>query len=75
MIFNNVIKDKKIYLTKKSIYDKIIWIIMKKKAILICSECASRNYSIMVDPKLQVKRITLNKYCKQCNKHTLHTQS
>ena len=48
---------------------------MKKKAVLICSECASRNYPIMVDSKLQIKRISLNKYCKQCMKHTLHTQS
>ncbi len=48
---------------------------MKKNYVLICSDCLSRNYQIKVDAKVQSKRISLNKYCKKCNKHTLHKQS
>lgn len=48
---------------------------MKRKAVLICSNCLSRNYVIELDTKKQLERLKLNKYCKKCNKHTLHKQS
>jgi len=46
---------------------------MQEKTILICSECLSRNYTIM--KKKGVTRLELNKYCPKCNKHTLHKES
>lgn len=48
---------------------------MKKKVVLICSVCLSRNYNTEIDPKKQTKRLEINKYCKKCNAHTLHKQS
>ncbi|MDD5293639.1 MAG: 50S ribosomal protein L33 [Candidatus Izemoplasmatales bacterium] len=47
---------------------------MKNKAILICQECLSRNYEIKKKP-LQTERFEITKYCKKCNKHTLHKES
>ena len=47
---------------------------MKNKAILICQECQSRNYEIKKDQTKQV-RFEVTKYCKKCNKHTLHKES
>lgn len=46
----------------------------KKKIILTCSECLSRNYSTS-KPKGNVERIELMKYCPKCNKHTLHKET
>lgn len=48
---------------------------MKKKSTLICTVCLERNYTITSNYQSQQKRIELNKYCKKCNKHTLHKQS
>ena len=48
---------------------------MKQKVILVCTECLSRNYSITKNKRLNVERLELNKYCKNCGKHTLHKES
>ena len=47
---------------------------MQEKVILICEECASRNYTIKKN-SLRKERIEMIKYCKQCNKRTLHKES
>ncbi len=45
---------------------------MKKKTVLICQECLSRNYEI---PKTDGStRFEVKKYCKKCNKHTIHKE-
>ena len=46
----------------------------KKKIILTCSICLSRNY--VTDKKIGSKeRLELNKYCPKCNAHTLHKET
>jgi len=47
---------------------------MTKKIILICSECLSRNYHYRKN-KYSIKRLELNKFCKNCNSKTLHKES
>jgi len=47
-------------------------IYMKKKTVLICQECLSRNYEI---PKTDSStRFEAKKYCKKCKKHTIHKE-
>ena len=47
---------------------------MRKKIILICEECLSRNYQ--TTKNIHVKeRLELMKYCKRCNKSTLHKET
>ncbi len=46
----------------------------RKKVILICDECLSRNYSLFKSQSLD-KKIELKKYCSNCNKHTLHKET
>lgn len=47
---------------------------MRKKIILICEECLSRNYTTYknIDNK---NRLEMKKYCKRCDKHTVHKES
>lgn len=47
---------------------------MRKKVILICSECLSRNYTTTKKDG-ETKRLELMKYCPHCNKQTLHKES
>ena len=46
----------------------------KKKVILTCSECLSRNY-VTNKPASCVNRMELKKYCPKCDKHTLHKET
>ncbi|MDQ0177380.1 50S ribosomal protein L33 [Bacillus chungangensis] len=46
---------------------------MKKKTILACAECGSRNYSTPANK--QTERLALKKYCNHCNKHTIHRET
>lgn len=48
---------------------------MRKKVILICSECLSRNYTTTKREEDRTTRIEINKFCPRCNKHTLHKES
>ncbi|WP_163651662.1 50S ribosomal protein L33 [Listeria sp. PSOL-1] len=48
---------------------------MKKKASLACSECGSRNYSISVTSSTRQVRLEVKKFCRRCNKHTLHRET
>ncbi|MFP4286497.1 MAG: 50S ribosomal protein L33 [Candidatus Izemoplasmataceae bacterium] len=47
---------------------------MRKKVILICEVCLSRNYTTLKH-KESKERLTMNKYCKRCGKHTIHKES
>lgn len=47
---------------------------MTEKVILVCTECLSRNYT--VDKKKgSTVRIEEKKYCRRCNRHTLHRET
>lgn len=45
------------------------------KVILVCSQCLNRNYSTSKNHQQHSKRLSINKFCKYCNKHTLHQES
>ncbi|APR85879.1 MAG: 50S ribosomal protein L33 [Minicystis sp.] len=42
---------------------------------LACSECKARNYKTTKSPDLVGKALELKKYCKQCQRHTLHRET
>ena len=44
-----------------------------KKASLACTVCGSRNYSIKLSST--PKRLEVNKFCKHCNKYTIHKET
>ncbi|HLQ41112.1 MAG TPA: 50S ribosomal protein L33 [Tetragenococcus sp.] len=46
-----------------------------KKVALACSECGSRNYTLPVSKNKGDQRLELKKFCKYCNKHTIHRQT
>ena len=46
----------------------------KKKVILTCPVCLSRNYSTNKNANNQ-KRLELKKYCPTCKKHTVHKET
>ncbi len=47
----------------------------KDRVILTCTECLSRNYSTHKNKKNANERLELMKFCKRCNKHTLHKET
>ncbi|PLR84793.1 50S ribosomal protein L33 [Bacillus canaveralius] len=48
---------------------------MRKKAILACSVCGSRNYSTMSNKQNQAERLELKKFCKTCGMQTIHRET
>lgn len=48
---------------------------MKEQVILICEECFSRNYTTYKNKLKLIKRLEIKKFCKKCNKHTVHKES
>lgn len=48
---------------------------MRDKVKLACSECKQRNYDTMKNKKNTTDRIELKKYCKFCDKHTIHRET
>ncbi|MFC2949291.1 50S ribosomal protein L33 [Virgibacillus sediminis] len=48
---------------------------MRKKVILACAICNSRNYSTNKNVSAQDTRLEVKKYCKTCSKHTLHRET
>ncbi|MFV0425298.1 MAG: 50S ribosomal protein L33 [Bacilli bacterium] len=48
---------------------------MRKKIILVCSECLSRNYSTFKNSASNNERLEVKKYCSRCNKHTVHKET
>ena len=48
---------------------------MRVKITLACSECKQRNYETKKNKKNDPDRLEMNKYCRFCNKHTLHRET
>ena len=48
---------------------------VRNKIILACTECKQRNYNTMKNKRNNPDRIELMKYCKFCNKETLHKET
>ncbi|GAA6237291.1 50S ribosomal protein L33 [Apilactobacillus micheneri] len=46
----------------------------QKKVSLACEVCGSRNYTTNVK-KDHTKRLEIKKYCKNCNKSTIHKET
>lgn len=46
----------------------------RKKVILLCDLCLSRNYSFFKTMNSN-KKIEIKKYCSKCAKHTLHKET
>ena len=44
---------------------------MRIKVLLICNDCLSRNYVTTIS-KESTKALEIKKYCKHCNKITVH---
>ncbi len=47
---------------------------MQNYVILQCSECKSRNYTVIKNKKKLKEKLNLKKYCPVCKKHTLHKE-
>ena len=50
----------------------------RQRITLVCSECQARNYPSTKAPKRggeSAAPIELKKFCKHCDKHTLHRES
>jgi len=48
---------------------------MRDRITLECSECKQRNYDTTKNKKLHSGRVEFKKYCRFCNKHTLHKET
>ena len=48
---------------------------MRVKVTLRCNECKQRNYNTMKNKKNTPDKLTLNKYCPFCRKHTPHSET
>ena len=49
--------------------------LMRVKVTLRCNECKQRNYNTMKNKKNTPDKLELNKYCRFCKKHTVHTET
>jgi len=47
----------------------------RAKIILACTECKERNYATTKNKKNDPERKELVKFCKRCNKHTIHKET
>ena len=47
---------------------------MRKKVLLICPECLSRNYTTTKKTENNSTRLEIKKFCPKCGKHTLHKE-
>ncbi|MED3976292.1 50S ribosomal protein L33 [Priestia megaterium] len=48
---------------------------MRKKVVLACVQCASRNYTTMKNTQQNQERLEMKKFCKTCNAHTIHRET
>ena len=48
---------------------------MRENITLECTECKNRNYSTEKNKKNTPDRITVNKFCPFCKKHTAHKET
>ena len=56
-------------------YEKEVPNIMRVRVTLRCNECKQRNYNTVKNKKNTPDRLEMNKYCRFCRKHTLHTET
>jgi large subunit ribosomal protein L33 len=42
---------------------------------LACTECKRKNYSDMKNKRLHPDRVEYKKYCRFCDKHTVHKET
>ncbi len=49
--------------------------IMRNRITLECTECKNRNYESFKNKKNDPDRLTFNKFCPNCKKHTAHKES
>ncbi|MBU0983009.1 MAG: 50S ribosomal protein L33 [candidate division Zixibacteria bacterium] len=42
---------------------------------LACGECKRRNYDTKKNKRLHPERVEYRKYCRFCDKHTLHKET
>ena len=47
----------------------------RERIVLACGECKRRNYDTMKSKQLHPERVEYRKYCRFCNKHTLHKET
>ena len=48
---------------------------MRVKITLSCTECKQRNYNTTKEKKNHPDRMETMKYCKFCQKHTMHRET
>ena len=48
---------------------------MRVRITLACTECKQRNYNTTKEKKNHPDRMEIMKYCKFCQKHTLHRET
>lgn len=48
---------------------------MNVKVSLACSECLNRNYTTTKNKYTHPERLEIKKFCKRCEKHTLHRET
>lgn len=48
---------------------------MRKKVILACEDCGSRNYTTKGNMEARAERLELKKFCSTCNAHTIHKET
>ncbi len=48
---------------------------MRVKIIMACADCKQRNYHTKKNRKNDPDRIEMKKYCRFCNKHTVHKET
>ena len=48
---------------------------VRNKITLACTECKQRNYDTFKNKKNDPDRIEIKKYCKFCQKHTVHKEA
>lgn len=42
---------------------------------LVCTECKRKNYTTTKNKRKHPDRLELRKYCRWCNKHTIHREA
>jgi len=47
---------------------------VRVKITLACGECKQRNYNTMKNKKNDPDRLEMRKYCRFCQKHTMHKE-
>ena len=48
---------------------------MRTRITLECTECKQRNYNTTKDKKSHTDRVETKKYCKCCQRHTMHKET